>query len=70
MPRRSCFCPICQTPLLRHIDHRHLYWFCRHCREEMPVFNLEYVPQDLNRIKPMGLSRSLPGVSRPSLKNS
>ena len=31
-------CPCCSSsqPLLRHISHRGIYWFCSHCHREMP----------------------------------
>ncbi|MGD1808410.1 hypothetical protein ACP6PL_23660 [Dapis sp. BLCC M126] len=29
-------CPCCSTTLLRHIRHNSIYWYCPHCREEMP----------------------------------
>lgn len=28
-------CPLCSYPLLRHIRPGRLYWFCRHCYQEM-----------------------------------
>jgi ribosomal protein L37AE/L43A len=32
-------CPCCSYSLLRHIRHNHIYWYCTHCRLEMPDFN-------------------------------
>ena len=32
----SCTCPCCSTTLLRHIRSQRVYWFCRHCYQEMP----------------------------------
>ncbi len=29
-------CPCCSTTLLRHVRHNTIYWYCPHCREEMP----------------------------------
>ncbi|HEY9625455.1 MAG TPA: hypothetical protein V6C78_34365 [Crinalium sp.] len=29
-------CPCCKNQMLRHIQHHHIYWFCRHCWQEMP----------------------------------
>lgn len=29
-------CPCCSSPLLRHIRHHNVYWFCRSCWQEMP----------------------------------
>ncbi len=30
----NCCC--CDTPLLRHVANRGIFWFCSHCRVEMP----------------------------------
>jgi DNA-directed RNA polymerase subunit M/transcription elongation factor TFIIS len=32
------YCPCCSNLLLQHIRGSELYWFCRHCWQEMPVF--------------------------------
>ncbi|MGK7948982.1 MAG: hypothetical protein AB4368_09310 [Xenococcaceae cyanobacterium] len=32
-------CPCCSSSLLRHWNNNSKYWFCLHCRQEMP--NLE-----------------------------
>jgi len=29
-------CPCCSTKLLRHVRSNSIYWYCPHCREEMP----------------------------------
>ncbi|PSB17886.1 hypothetical protein C7B61_07670 [filamentous cyanobacterium CCP1] len=29
-------CPCCSEPLLRHARNGKVYWFCLHCRQEMP----------------------------------
>lgn len=29
-------CPCCSAPLLRHARRGEIYWFCPHCRQEMP----------------------------------
>jgi hypothetical protein len=31
----ECLC--CSAPLLRHISHNHIYWYCSRCRQAMPV---------------------------------
>jgi hypothetical protein len=31
-------CPCCSNILLRQIHSNQVYWFCRHCWQEMPVF--------------------------------
>jgi ribosomal protein L37AE/L43A len=31
-------CPCCSDKLLRHIKGSSIYWFCRSCWQEMPVF--------------------------------
>ncbi|MGB3510538.1 MAG: hypothetical protein WBA93_15140 [Microcoleaceae cyanobacterium] len=33
-------CPCCSTTLLRHARHNTIYWYCPHCREEMPDLEL------------------------------
>ncbi|OKH32755.1 hypothetical protein NIES2119_25355 [[Phormidium ambiguum] IAM M-71] len=32
-------CPCCSHTLLRHIRHNQIFWYCRHCWQEMPNFN-------------------------------
>ncbi|MBW4646620.1 MAG: hypothetical protein KME23_27145 [Goleter apudmare HA4340-LM2] len=32
------YCPCCSGLLLPHIRSSQIYWFCRHCWQEMPVF--------------------------------
>ncbi len=32
-------CPCCSERLLRHARHNRVYWFCPHCRQEMPNFS-------------------------------
>ncbi|MCW5316873.1 hypothetical protein GTQ43_24560 [Nostoc sp. KVJ3] len=34
------YCPCCSNLLLEHIRGTESYWFCRHCWQEMPVYNL------------------------------
>jgi Zn-finger nucleic acid-binding protein len=29
-------CPCCYYSLLRHLRHNDMYWYCPHCRAEMP----------------------------------
>ena len=36
--KNTCCC--CQGNLLRHLNRDRLYWFCPHCRQEMPNPNL------------------------------
>ena len=33
-------CPCCSRSLLRHIRSTGSYWYCIHCRQEMPHFSL------------------------------
>jgi hypothetical protein len=35
MPIQSC--PCCSYRLLMHVRHSGVYWFCRHCWQEMPI---------------------------------
>ncbi|MBW4565129.1 MAG: hypothetical protein KME32_29340 [Mojavia pulchra JT2-VF2] len=30
------YCPCCSDVLLQHINGSKIYWFCRHCWQEMP----------------------------------
>ena len=53
-------CPCCSHQLLRHIRQRNVYWFCSHCRQEMP--NFEYSSN-----KARALSPQLARKPRPSL---
>ncbi len=32
-------CPCCSEVLLRHARQSSIYWFCPHCRQEMPNFS-------------------------------
>ncbi|MCT7986216.1 hypothetical protein NG796_23360 [Laspinema sp. A4] len=32
-------CPCCSYPLLRHIRHSQVDWFCQHCWQFMPDFS-------------------------------
>ncbi len=32
----SSTCPCCSHTLIRHIRSQRVYWFCRHCYQEMP----------------------------------
>ncbi len=33
------YCLCCSSVLLQHIRGAETYWFCRHCWQEMPVYN-------------------------------
>lgn len=44
-------CPCCSHTLLQHINGSNTYWFCRHCWQEMPVFN-ENQPISLTNLFP------------------
>jgi hypothetical protein len=52
-------CPSCSHKLLRHIRCSNVYWFCSHCRQEMP--NFEYSS------KKAGALSAQPRKPRPSL---
>ncbi|HLO51416.1 MAG TPA: hypothetical protein VK211_23590 [Kamptonema sp.] len=36
-------CPCCSTTLLRHIRSQRVYWFCRHCYQEMPNYENSFL---------------------------
>jgi hypothetical protein len=40
------YCPCCFDQLLLHIRQSGFYWFCCHCREEMPGLNPSYRTTD------------------------
>lgn len=29
-------CPCCSSQMLRHSRHSQIYWYCLHCKQEMP----------------------------------
>jgi hypothetical protein len=33
-------CPCCSNQMLRHVRQSQVYWFCRQCWQEMPVYDL------------------------------
>jgi ribosomal protein L37AE/L43A len=33
-------CPCCTNQMLRHLRQSQVYWFCRQCWQEMPVYSL------------------------------
>ena len=47
-------CPCCSSSMLLHLNSRRSYWFCNHCRLEMP--NLKH---ELKGKKTVNLSSSL-----------
>ncbi|BAY22274.1 hypothetical protein NIES2100_20370 [Calothrix sp. NIES-2100] len=51
------YCPCCSNLMLQHLRGSDVYWFCRHCWQEMPVLGerntssfLEEVVEDLPTI--------------------
>lgn len=42
-------CPCCSRTMIRHLNHQRMYWFCRHCWQEMP---------DLTAVERIGLSHN------------
>ncbi len=45
------YCPCCSGLLLQHIRSSGVYWFCRNCWEEMPVF-IGKIPDSLSKDMP------------------
>lgn len=39
----SSKCPCCSSSLLRHWKNDGIYWFCSHCRQEMPNFEAQEI---------------------------
>lgn len=56
-------CPCCSHQLLRHIRHHETYWYCSHCRQEMPALgqnSCSLVPLSLGQpLELFDLRRSL-----------
>ncbi len=36
------YCPCCSNQLLQHIRGSEIFWFCRHCWQEMPVLSCKH----------------------------
>jgi hypothetical protein len=49
-------CPCCSYTLLQYIQGAKLYWFCSHCCQEMPDFELRD-RGSLNTIRPTRLEQ-------------
>jgi ribosomal protein L37AE/L43A len=58
MNRQTQTCLCCNSPLLRHIRHGKIYWFCSHCRQEAPIIALEQVLIETNMSKAIATSES------------
>ena len=50
-------CPCCSNQMLRHVRQHQIYWFCRHCWQTMPVYNLNRssLSPSLNLVRQLGL---------------
>jgi len=50
-------CPCCSNQMLRHVRQHQIYWFCRHCWQTMPVYNLNKssLSPSLNLVGQLGL---------------
>ena len=44
MQDHSSNCPCCGNPLLRHVRHRGVYWFCTYCWQEVPILAVSKIP--------------------------
>lgn len=53
-------CPCCSHRLLRHIRNHEIYWFCPHCRQDMPN------PSEVPHLK----MQSVPLLNRVYLMNA
>lgn len=58
-------CPCCSNTLLRHIRSTGVYWFCKHCYQEMP--NCDRVLSNSKTITNLSHYRDLIKVSAASL---
>lgn len=51
-------CPVCSGSMLRHARQNRLYWYCSHCRQEMPwvsIGNLTRHYQSIQKLLPSNL---------------
>ena len=49
MVMNSCLC--CDNTLLRHVRQGGLYWYCSHCRQEMPNVTAQSVSASLRKLE-------------------
>lgn len=58
-------CPCCGSPMLRHINHNRIYWYCQHCHQEMPNLSfLVSLQQSASRISNPLVALSFEETSR------
>lgn len=51
-------CPYCSNQMLRHIRSHQVYWFCRHCWQEVIKSEITTEPRrDLSNISSISLAR-------------
>jgi hypothetical protein len=63
-------CPCCSTQMLRHVRQNQVYWFCRQCWQEMPVYNLSVSSLhkydsslSTNLVKEIGIKKQLSSLA-------
>ncbi|MBD2119242.1 MULTISPECIES: hypothetical protein [Microcystis] len=44
-------CPICSGITLRHLVASRAYWYCPHCRQEVPNFLDCSIPRRVERVR-------------------
>ncbi|WP_084776864.1 hypothetical protein [Anabaena sp. PCC 7108] len=49
MNKRVNTCPCCGGSILRHVRYGELYWFCLSCRQEVPLLNINRLPNSDTR---------------------
>ncbi|MEH2224922.1 hypothetical protein [Nostoc sp.] len=59
------YCPCCSSLLLEHIRGAKTYWFCRHCWQEMPIYDWNE-SSSLSDVVMGKLSRKTPKEKRSS----
>jgi hypothetical protein len=54
-------CPCCTNQMLRHIRQSQVYWFCRQCWQEMPVYPLNSYGSSLsiNLVRDLSIKKQL-----------
>jgi hypothetical protein len=54
-------CPCCTNQMLRHVRQSQVYWFCRQCWQEMPVYPLNSYGSSLsiNLVRDLSIKKQL-----------
>jgi hypothetical protein len=52
-------CPCCSHSMIRHVRQNQVSWFCRHCWQTMPVYDLNRFGSSLstNLVTELGINK-------------